>query len=260
MFPAFVFIFGLVIGSFLNALIYRLYHGYSMRGFSFCPHCRHQLGPLDLIPVVSFVYLKARCRYCKKKISWQYPLVELTTAIVFTLLASQLFILDPSQSFWPQIIGQGLCLAVASLLIAIFVFDWKYYLIPDGFVVAGAVAALLYRIFSPGQSFVDGLLGAVILAGFFGGLYLVSHGRWIGLGDAKLGIFLGLFLGWKMSLVMLMLAYVSGALVGVSLILMRKKTLQGILPFGTFLTFAALIALIWGDQILKWYLHSIAFY
>ena len=139
----------------------------------------------------------------------------------------------------------------------IFVFDWKYYLIPDSLVLSGVILAAIYRLIFNREYFLDGLWGAGLLAGFFGFLYLVSAGRWIGLGDAKLGVFLGLLLGFKLSLVMLMIAYISGALVGVTLILAKRKTLKGILPFGTFLTFSAFIVFLWGEQLLDWYLRSV---
>jgi leader peptidase (prepilin peptidase)/N-methyltransferase len=248
-FEIFTFVFGLIIGSFLNAVIYRLYRGKSLMGFSACPRCRHRLFPSDLVPVLSFLYLGGRCRYCKKAISWQYPLVELATAVIFLFLARSYLAFSIAGGAWVF----GLSLVLAALLIVIFTFDLRYYLIPDLIVLIGLTAALCYRIILPSQPVLDGIWGLILVSGFFGFLYLASRGSWIGLGDVKLGLFLGLLLGWKMSLVMLMLAYVGGALVGVVLILLRRKTMKSALPFGTFLTASSLVTLLWGERILAWY-------
>jgi len=247
------FILGLIIGSFLNAVIYRLYKGKSLGGYSACVNCKHQLAAEDLVPIVSFFLLKRRCRYCKAKISWQYPLVEFSTGVLFVL-----FVLGSIAAVGSLEVvdyyALGFKLVFASLLIAIFTFDLKYYLIPDVLVLLGIVTGLAYRIIF-GISFFDGLIGAGILLGFFGILYLVSRGRWIGFGDVKLGVFLGMILGFKMALLMLMLAYVSGALVGVAMILAKKTTMKGILPFGTFLTAASLVVMLWGEKLMVWYLN-----
>ena len=246
------FIFGLIVGSFLNAVIYRLHKGKSLGGYSACPHCRHRLAAEDLVPILSFFLLKRRCRYCKAKISWQYPLVEFSTGVLFFLFVFGSIAVAGS----PEAVDYyalGFKLVFASLLIAIFTFDLKYYLIPDVLVLVGILTGLAYRAIF-GISFSDGLIGAGILLGFFGILYLASWGRWIGFGDVKLGIFLGMILGLKMALLMLMLAYVSGALVGVAMILAKKTTMKGVLPFGTFLTAASLVVMLWGEELLTWYL------
>lgn len=249
----FSFILGMIIGSFLNAVIYRLHKGKSLGGFSACVHCNHRLVPADLIPIVSFFALKGRCRYCREKISWQYPMVEFSTGIIFALFALKalpLFGLFGSIDY--------LVLAyefiTAALLIAIFTFDLKYYLIPDILVLSGVVVGLAYRLVA-GISILEGLLGAGLIFGFFGVLYLMSSGKWIGFGDVKLGLFLGIILGLKMTLLMLMLAYISGAVTGVVLLLAKKTTMKGILPFGTFLTLSSLTVMLWGEQLLAWYLR-----
>jgi len=208
---------------------------------------------MDLIPVVSFVLLKGKCRYCEKKISIQYPLVETATAALFALTTQHY--LQALPGYGGQNIIELLLIfgSVASLL-AIFVFDLKYYLIPDVLVLAGLICAIVWRFFFL-EEILPEVFGAVIVSGFFGLMYFLSQGKWIGLGDVKLGIFLGFFLGAKLSLVMLLVAYVSGALVGVVLILLKKRTLAGILPFGTFLTLSTFIVYLWGQSILDWYLN-----
>lgn len=238
----------------MNAVIYRLYKDKKLSGFSECPNCRHRLYPKDLIPVISFFWLGGKCRYCRKKISWQYPVVELVTALVFAVTAKQTFLMSYGIIGWQNFIFLGFLLAIFSTVVVIFVFDLRYYLIPDIMVVIGFFTALLMRIVLPGQSLKDGLFGALLLLGFFGALFVFSRGTWIGLGDVKLGLFLGMALGFSMSVLMLGIAYVSGAIVGVAMILMHRKTLKETLPFGTFLTASTVVTMIWGQPIFDWYL------
>ena len=168
-----IFIFGLIIGSFLNALIWRLWSGKSiMAASSECPICHHELSWSDLVPVVSFFVLGRKCRYCRKPISWQYPAVELATALGFVLVARNFQFPISNFQFWMQII-------FASILIVIFVYDLKHYLILDKIVFPGAVIALGYQVYR--GDWVNALLGAAGLSGFFGLLYFVSRGRWSGL-------------------------------------------------------------------------------
>jgi len=251
----FAFLFGLVVGSFLNAVIFRIHQGESLKGRSFCPFCRHQLATKDLVPILSFLLLGRKCRYCRKPISWQYPLVELFTALVFSFVAFQTLypegVFLSSRDNFQQLLFYYFFI---SLLVVIFVYDWKHYLIPDSMVVLGIAGAAIYRLVSPQLSFLDGLAGMIIISGFFGALYIFSRGKWIGLGDVKLGMFLGLLLGFSFSLLMLLIAYVSGALVGVFLIFKKQKSIKSTLPFGTFLAFATMIMMLWGKEILNWYL------
>jgi leader peptidase (prepilin peptidase)/N-methyltransferase len=246
-----IFIFGLIIGSFLNAVIFRLGEEESfVAGRSKCPHCHHELGVLDLIPVFSFIFLRGHCRYCHKPISWQYPIVELITGIVFVLLAYNLQPRTYNLEF-------GVQLVLASFLIVIAVFDLKHYLILDKVVFPALAIVTIYNIYA-GQ-FVWGIMGALVVAGFFAAQYFLSQGRWIGFGDVKLGLLLGSMVGFKLGVVMLMLAYFSGALVGVTLILMKKKKLGSELPFGVFLSISAIIMMLYGDKITNWYLGLIGF-
>ncbi len=242
-----VFVFGLIIGSFLNAVIYRLASGGSIFAKSSqCPKCGHELSWADLVPVVSFFVLGRRCRYCHKPISWQYPVVELATAVVFLLIFYQL----PATSY--QLVFQ---LVFVSFLIVIFVYDLKHYLILDKVLIPGVALAMVYQIWQ-GQ-FRAAVLGAVLLSGFFGILYLVSRGRWIGLGDVKLGIFLGVLVPWPATLVLVFLAYFLGAAVALPLLLWGAKHLSDRLPFGTFLTLSAFVAMLWGEEIVRWYFKLI---
>jgi len=136
----FVFLFGLVVGSFLNALIYRLENGDSvLRGRSYCPHCKHTLTWYDLIPLASFAILGGRCRYCKQRISLQYPLVELATAILFLVIFKEFssFFIFQTLYLW----------TVASLLIVLFVYDLRHYILPDKILLPAIGIVFLYRVF-----------------------------------------------------------------------------------------------------------------
>jgi len=137
-----IFIFGACIGSFLNCLIYRLDSKQSfLKGRSFCPHCKHQLGFFDLIPILSFIIVKGKCRYCQKKISWQYPLVEIFTGLIFLLLVTCHL----------SLVTLIYYIVVSSLLIVIFVYDLKHYIIPDKIIYPVIVIVFLYRILSFGH-------------------------------------------------------------------------------------------------------------
>ncbi len=234
LFYLFIFILGLAVGSFLNCVIYRLETGGSfLRGRSFCPHCKHFLGWPDLIPVLSFLILKGRCRYCHKKISFQYPLVEIATGLLFLLIFNFQF------SIFNYLI--------APFLVIIFVYDLKHFIIPDE-VIYPAIAIAAICNFSAWPS----ALGA---AAFFGAIVLISRGKWMGVGDIKLGFLMGLILGWPNILVALFLAFLIGAIIGVGLIVSGKKTLKSEVPFGPFLVTGTIISLFWGQKIINCYLN-----
>lgn len=265
-----IFLFGLSVGSFLNCVIYRLQTGQSfLRGRSYCPHCKHILNWQDLIPVFSFIILEGKCRYCKKPISWQYPLVELATGLVFVLIFN--FQLQPYgeslTSFDPAIFNTCSLFLVSCFLIVIFVYDLKHFIIPDKVIYPAIVIAFLYRLFEVLKfghwdlignwkleigNFLGAALGASI---FFLIIVLISRGKWLGLGDVKLAFLMGLFLGFPDILVALFFAFLIGAIIGVGLILAKRKTLKSEVPFGPFLVTGTFIALFWGPIIIDWYLN-----
>jgi len=243
------FIFGTCIGSFLNCLIYRLNSKQSfLRGRSFCPHCKHELGFFDLIPILSFIILKGKCRYCGKKISWQYPLVEIATGFIFLSIVT--YYLSPITLIY--------YIVVSSLLIVIFVYDLKHYIIPDKIIYPAIVIVFLYRIFNiQTSSFYFPFLSALGAAGFFFFIWFFSRGKWMGFGDVKLSFFMGLFLGWPNILVSLFSAFFIGAIIGIVLIVLGKKTLKSQIPFGPFLVVGTFIALFWGQNLINWYINLI---
>ena len=253
-----VFVFGACIGSFLNCLIYRLalpsFSKKNLGGLksrSFCPKCLHQLAFFDLIPVLSFIFLKGKCRYCGQKISWQYPLVEIATGGLFLLIFLRFTIY-----YLPFTIY---LFVVSSLLIIIFVYDLKHYIIPDKIIYPAIAVVFLYKIIFNFQTsnLYSSILSALVVSGFFFLLWLVSHGKWMGLGDAKLAFLMGLFLGSPNILSALFLAFLIGAIIGLGLVALGKKNLKSQVPFGPFLVVGTFIALFWGKEIIKWYLNLV---
>jgi len=248
---AIIFIFSLVIGSFLNVVIYRAKIKKSVLApRSFCPHCKHILSWRDLIPVASFILLRGKCRYCREKISPSYALVELSTGVLFVLFYLQ------AGSFNLALVFN---LFFASILVVVFVYDLRYYLIIDNVILLGAIGAILASIFLGRLSFPQAILGSLAGGVFFAIIVLVSRGKWMGGGDVKLGFLLGLILGWPKILAALFLAFILGSIVGIFLVIRGKKKLKSAVPFGPFLAAATLVVMLWGDEILNWYLHLIIF-
>ena len=238
------FLFGLVIGSFLNVVIARLPTGRSIaRPPSACPACSTLIRWYDNVPVLSWLWLRGRCRACRAVISWRYPAVELLTAVLFALAARQL--------------GPTLDLATALLLLAALVaitgIDLDHQIIPDVItlpgIVVGAVANLTVR---PGN-WLDTLLGIVIGGGLFLIIILASGGG-MGGGDMKLGAMMGAFLGWKLALLAILLGVFAGGAVAIGLLSTGSKGRKDPVPFGPFLALGAVVTLLWGHSLLAWYL------
>ncbi|MCX6790868.1 MAG: prepilin peptidase [Candidatus Gribaldobacteria bacterium] len=251
------FIFGTIIGSFLNCFVYRLKENQEfIKGRSHCPKCQHQLSWLDLLPVVSFLFLGGKCRYCHQKIAWQYLIVELVTGVLFGLV----FIYElQAKNFGvlnlDSVASLGFLTLILSFLIIIFIYDLKYYLIPDQIIYSAIIATLLFKIFF-GWSWLI-LLAVLVAGGFFFLIWLVSKGAWMGFGDVKLAIFMGLFLGWPLILVALFLAFFIGAIIGLILMLLKQKGIKSEIPFGPFLIIATCLAFVWGNELISWYLNLI---
>jgi len=255
----FIPLFGLAVGSFLNCVIYRLERGESfLEGRSYCPHCRHILNWPDLIPVFSFLILKGKCRYCSQKISWQYPLVELATALIFLLLFLQANVTLPFLVTLGNIYIMVYLLLISCFLIVIFVYDLKHFIIPDKIIYPAIAIALIFNfqflIFNQFSIFKFSILSAIGAAIFFLAIVLISRGRWLGIGDIKLAFFIGLFLGFPNILVALFLAFLIGAIIGLGLVISGKKTLKSEVPFGPFLVTGTFLALFWGQNLISAYL------
>ncbi|MEF9984709.1 MAG: prepilin peptidase [Oscillospiraceae bacterium] len=238
-----VFLFGIVIGSFLNVLIYRLPREISfVKGFSKCPHCDHRLFTKDLIPVFSFLFLKGQCRYCKGKISIQYPLVELANAIMYIgCFARYGFTLQA-----------GIFCIICSALMVIAVTDWQFMIIPDSMNLVIGLCGLALLAISP-SLWLDRLIGAVCVSGVMLLIALVSSGRAMGGGDIKLMAVIGLCFGWKLTL--FITAF--GAILGTLAVIVLSKTKYALgkkVQFGSFLSIAAIMSIFVGEAFIAWYL------
>lgn len=250
------FVLGLMLGSFLNLAMPRLHSGKVgiCIGRSECPYCETPLRARDLVPLLSYVLLRGHCRTCKKSIHWHYPVFEFVTALAFVLILSKTYTPTPT----PDTIAiTTLLLLYTLVLIAVSLYDMLYGEIPDRVMLPALALALLAIPLPFTPSAADAIIGALIPLGFFGLLILISHGRWMGGGDLRLGAFMGLILGWQLTLVGLGFAYVSGSIISLILIGTKRKKRTDIIPFGPFLAGGTLFAILWGEYALQWYLTLI---
>jgi leader peptidase (prepilin peptidase)/N-methyltransferase len=228
-----------------------------MRGRSMCPHCHHRLGPLDLVPLLSWLALNGKCRYCEQPIGVQYPLVEVMTAVVFavTYLA------------WPYgfdragLVRLIIWLAVIVGFMALTVYDLRWMILPNRvvypLVVIGVAFVLIQALLLGGGpgAVREGVLGLAVGGGIFYGLFRLSGGRWIGGGDVKLGFVYGLLLGGPlMSLLVLFLSSLLGTAYILPLMLAGRLGRHSRVPFGPFLMLASWLVLLWGARIADWYM------
>ena len=241
------FILGLIIGSFLNVLVYRLRDAETLLGRSLCRHCQHQIRWYDNIPLISFVLLRGTCRDCETRISWQYPLVELLTGVLFAVVGA-LFLISGSALEWLEVLW---LLGIVSMLMVIAAYDLRYMEIPltvlvaSGVITAVFLAALWW--FVPEPFFASrlwyGLLGGAAVGGFFFLLVWMSRETWMGWGDVWLGAVVGAVVGVHLALPMLTLSFGLGATVGLLAIARKKKALKSQIPFAPFLVIGTLASL-----------------
>lgn len=238
------FVLGACVGSFINVVVIRLAAGEKLTGRSYCRQCGRQLAWQDNIPLWSFLRLRGRCAYCGSRISWQYPLVELASSVMFVI---GVILMPPAD--WRWLVTYFILSFYALVL---FVFDVRFKVLPDIITLSGIVILFGLNLWR-GQPWSDLLLAAIVGAGFFGLQYVISRGRWIGAGDIRLGALMGVSLGWPAMLIALVLAYWLGALVGLSLILVKGYKLKSELPFGAFLTVSMIIVFWWSERMIEWY-------
>jgi len=241
------FLFGLLIGSFLNVLVYRLKDAETLLGRSFCRKCKHQIRWYDNIPLISFVLLRGECRDCQEKISWQYPVLECVTGLLFGLVG--FFFFNPlvtasyTETVW-------LLITISSILV-VAVYDMRHMEIPMVMLFVSAFFTFLFLLetfFSFPEPFFSsrlffGLSGGLVVAGFFFLLVWMSHETWMGFGDVWLGLLCGLIVGLPLVLPMLTLSFGIGAIVGLTLIAWGKKGMKSQMPFAPFLVFGTLLIL-----------------
>ena len=261
--PLLIFLFGLAIGSFLNVCIYRIplpdVSIHSPRR-SFCPECNNPISVYDNIPVLSYLLLRGKCRYCQAKISVIYPLIELATAGLFLLM---FYHFGLTLEFL-------LALAFIAVLLPISVIDARYYIIPNVLIVTGlilgfvVVCAIAYQRADVWYLLIR-LIGTVA-----GGLTLwliavigsaILRKKAMGGGDIKLMALIGLFLGaWPQLVMVIAFSALSGAIVGSALIISGRKSRQSPIPYGPFLAGAAVLVLLWGDRLWDMYLQFVGWY
>ncbi len=244
-----LFVFGTIIGSFLNVCIVRLPHNTSIVfPASHCPGCGAAIRFYDNIPLLSYILLAGRCRACKAPISLRYFIVELLMGTLMVVLflhfgLSLVFIL---------------CAAFTAALVVITFIDLQHQIIPDRISLPGIPLGFLCSFVLPWNSWLDSLLGILVGGGilylFALGYYLLTKKEGMGGGDIKMLAMIGAFLGWKGALASLMLAAVGGSLIGIVLMVLKGKNFKYAVPFGPFLAGGALVALLYGERLISWYI------
>ena len=273
-------ILGLAFGSFINALVWRMHHAQQVRikpksqkkrrtareadnhtsvwrGRSVCSHCQHSLAAADLIPVISWLYLRGRCRYCHEPIT-DSPLAELLLPVLLIV----------SYVAWPLELGGlgwlqfGIWSLLLVILVALLIYDIRWMLLPNKLVfwfslLAGTIT--ISRIPEAGMGIaLSALLGVMSVAGIFFSLYYLSRGRWIGFGDVKLGVGIGLLVANPLhGLMVIFLASIMGSVVAIPQMIKGKLGVRSKLPFGPFLLLAAWCVFLFSDVIMAWYLNLI---
>lgn len=244
------FSFGLIIGSFLNVVVYRLQTGETLLGRSHCRGCNTQIAWYDNVPVLSFVLLRGKCRQCGEKISWQYPLMELGVAVLFASVGRYIFVPFDIFSWIDTIFYLGLF----SLLAVVFAYDLLTMYIPMIMIYAALAWITLYflvlyfvpvdfALYIGGTDFsiINHVASGVGAFLFFWLLVTVSHETWMGLGDAYLALLVGLVIGWPWVLLTLTLSFGLGAGIGLLLIAFGKKGMKSQVPFAPFLVSGLMI-------------------
>ncbi|HVR99960.1 MAG TPA: prepilin peptidase [Thermoanaerobaculia bacterium] len=241
-------VLGLIVGSYLNVVIYRLPRGLStVFPRSGCPSCGAPIRARDNLPVVSFLVLGGRCRACRTPISWRYPAIEAATSLLF--VASFL-------RFGPSLAALAAAL-FCCLMVVLAMIDLEHMILPDRITLPGIAVGLALQPFLPWGGWRPALIGAALGAGIliavWGLWYMVRREEGMGLGDVKMLALIGAFLGWKGVLVALFFSTLAGATVGLVLMRWGSLEMRSKLPFGTFLALGGLVALFFGTPIADWY-------
>lgn len=245
--PLIAALFGLLIGSFLNVCIYRLPRGLSVVSPpSACGGCQQTLRWFENIPIVSWLVLRGRCARCQSPISVRYPIVELTTAVLFAVTAA----------LTPVSVLLAARLLLVCGLIVLFAIDLEFQILPNVITLPGIAAGLLFALLGPPgwkASLIGAALGGGLLYATAEGYYRIRREDGLGMGDVKMLAMIGAFLGWQQMLLTLVLASFAGALIGMGLIALQRGTMKYALPFGTFLALGALAAMLAGQPLIDWY-------
>ncbi|GEQ20856.1 prepilin peptidase [Clostridium butyricum] len=242
-----VIILGLVIGSFLNVCIYRIPREESISyPPSHCGNCGHNLHPVDLIPIISYVFLKGKCRYCKEKISIRYPMIEGLNCILYLVIYMKYGFMIYTVEF---------CILI-SLLIVISMIDYNTQEVYTSTTVFGAIVGVIFILinkFVYGQEVMNLLMGGVTGAAIIGAIVYLTKG--MGEGDIEIAGVCGLFIGVKQIILALFLAIMLGGAVGVVVILLNLKNIKDKIAFGPFIAIGTLIAILYGNALISWYFN-----
>jgi leader peptidase (prepilin peptidase)/N-methyltransferase len=241
-------VFGLAVGSFLNVCIHRLpRQGSIVQPPSSCPSCGYRLRWFDNIPVVSYAMLGGRCRQCKTPISIRYPIVELLTMVLFL---AHYAVFGADIILVPRLL-------FACILIVLFAIDLEHHLLPNVITLPGIVVGLAFSAMLP-PGLIDALVGTILGGGI---LWLIGEAYYrysgqdgMGGGDVKMLAMIGAFLGWKQVVLTLVLSSFLGSLAGLLVLVFRRGGMKSALPYGTFLSLAALVSSLFGERIVTWYL------
>jgi len=246
-----IFIYGLIIGSFLNVCIYRIPREESIVfPSSHCPKCGTSLRVIDLIPVFSYLFQRGKCRYCREQISIQYPLIELLNAILYIFI----------YRYYGLTLEFFFYVVIFSILLVITVIDLKHMVIPDILVVSILIIAIIYKILSfilyaNPLNLLNSIGGLVISGLLFLLIILISKGG-MGGGDVTLIASLGFIFGVKGILLTIFLSFLTGSVISVILLISRIKTKKDPIPFGPFIVLGFFIANFWGDKLVNWYISK----
>ena len=247
-----IFILGLLIGPFLNVCIYKIPKEESIAyPPSHCYSCGKRLRSLELIPVLSYIFLRGKCKGCGSRVSLRYPMIEVLTAIIFLLLYREMGLR----------ISLYFHILLASILICVAFIDLDYQIIPDVLVLLGFGAGLLYKIVAflykwPSVGFLDGIYGLLLGGGFCLLIAILSNGG-MGGGDIKLMAMLGFWFGLRSIIFIALLAFIVGSIVSVALLLTSIKTRKDFIPFGPFIVASTYIALLFQQGLMQWYMELV---
>lgn len=233
---------GLLFGSFFSVISYRLIRNMTwVTGRSVCPRCKKQIAWYDNLPLISFIFLKGRCRNCKIRISIRYPLIEIATGLGFVYLA-QLFYLNPLTLIYSII--------VFSILFIIFIIDFEHKIIPDSLIFVGLFVTVSYYLLTNNQELIPSLFAGLTSSLGLLIIHLLTRGRGMGLGDVKFAVWGGMLVGFRYNLIWLFLAFLTGGISGIILILGKRAGLKDQIAFGPFLIVAIGLTFVFGDKLI----------
>lgn len=243
-----IFVFGASIGSFLNVLIDRLPKEESINGRSHCDFCGKKIAWYDLFPIISFFILGGETRCCRKKLSWQYPIVEMITGGIYVLVFKD-------SPYFESLTRSVLILSILSSLIVIFVSDLKYHLISDYILLTLFVLSIFFHLsdfvwvgIKPTPTLIVSGLAVAFPIWL---IYFISKERAMGLGDVYLAAIMGFLLGWQAGFLALYIAFITGAIYGLTVMIFKNKKLKSKIAFGPFLVIGTIIMLFWGERIIE---------